>query len=78
MQLGTFILSITFRLSFLEMSVTLHQMIADMKAKLICWAVMAIALAACSGGNGKEVFYETSLHKLVFVYIYSLIISVNP
>ena len=49
-----------------------------MGAKQVCWAVMAIALAACSGGNGKEVFYGTSLHKLVFVCIYSLIINVNP
>ena len=29
-----------------------------MKAKLVCWAVMAIALAACSGGNRKTVSLE--------------------
>ena len=29
-----------------------------MKAKLVCWAVMVIALAACSGGNRKTVSLE--------------------
>ena len=73
MQLGTFVLSIAFRLSFLEMSVTLHQKMNDMRAKYLCLVAMTIALAAYSG-----VFYGTSFHKLVFVCIYSLIISVNP
>ena len=71
-QLGTFVLSIAFRLSFLEMSVTLHQRMNDMRAKYLCLVAMTIALAACWG-----VFYGTSFHKLVFVCIYSLIISVN-
>ena len=48
-----------------------------MKVMNIC-LVMMIALAACSEGNRKEVFYGISLHKLVFVCIHSLIISVNP
>ena len=44
----------------------------DMRAKYLCLVAMTIALAVCSG-----VFYGTSFHKLVFVCIYSLIISVN-
>ena len=49
-----------------------------MKVMNVCLVMMMIALAACSEGNRKEVFYGISLHKLVFVCIYSLIISVNP
>ena len=50
-QLGTFVLSIAFRLSFLEMSVTLHQRMNDMRAKYLCLVAMTIALVACSGGS---------------------------
>ena len=57
-QLGTFVLSIAFRLSFLEMSVTLHQKMNDMKAKFLCLAMMTIALVACSGGKTKGISLE--------------------
>ena len=66
-QLGTFVLSISFRFSFLEISVTLPQKMKYMKAIHICLAMMAIALVACSGGSQsnsselkkEEVQFET-------------------
>ena len=53
-------MSIAFPLSFHFKYLTLPKKITDMKARQVCWAVMAIALTACSGSN-KSLGNDTHL-----------------
>ena len=53
-------MSIAFPLSFHFKYLTLPKKITDMKARQVCWAVMAIALTACSGSN-KSLGNDTDL-----------------
>ena len=53
-RLGTFVLSIGICCWKRESCVTLHQNRMMMKAKNVCWVVIAIALAACSGNDKSQ------------------------